>query len=249
VFTEDVIEAIKADAIERFPHESCGVVVEANDGSHRYVSFPNTADDPYTSFHIDERSLLPLTPSLRSIVHSHPNGPDCPSATDMRQQLAWDLPFGIVSTDGVGCLPPFFWGGSIPRLPLLGRGFRHGVTDCYALIKDYFDERLNVKLGEHPRDWDWWTTGEESLYETNLISEGFFKISERDVREHDCFMARLHAKVPNHAGVYVGKGLIMHHLTSRLASDPSRLSAREPVGAWQRFIRGDWYRHESQRDA
>ena len=245
MFSADVILAIKEDAIQRYPEESCGLVLKRNDGTVVYKSVPNIADDPQTSFHIDEKIVLSLLPSILAVVHSHPNGPDCPSEADMRQQVALGLPFGIVSTDGEGCYEPFFWGGNAPRAPLIGRGFRHGVTDCYALIRDYFDEKLDIKLREYPREWEWWSQGQE-LYQLYFADEGFVKIREDEVKEHDCFLAQIRSTTPNHAGIYVGKNLILHHLTSKYASDPSRLSRRDPIGSWSKFICGFWVRHESQ---
>lgn len=243
MFDKEIIDAIKADALERFPEESCGIVVRRLDGTMLYVPMENSATDPLTSFHIEASKLAPVMKNLVAIVHSHPNGPDCPSEADMRQQMAFGVPFGIVSTDGVGCLEPFFWGGNATRAPLIGRGFRHGVTDCYALIRDYFDEKLNITLNEYPRDWEWWADGKR-LYEDHFEREGFFRIDESEVREHDCFLAQIRSDTPNHAGVYVGGNLILHHLTSRHPSDPSRLSKREPLGSWYKFICGFWVRHK-----
>lgn len=243
MFDQRVLDAIKQDAIKRYPHESCGIVV--ND---TYVAFPNVAADPSNEFHIDEKQLLPYLGQIQAIIHSHPNGPDCPSETDMRQQLAWNVPFGIVSTDGTGCLTPFFWGEGAPIPPLIGRGFRHGVTDCYSLVRDYFRVELNLKLKEHPREWEWWTKGDVRLYEQFYESEGFYRIEQSEVRKHDCFLAQIRSDSPNHAGVYLGNSLILHHLSSRHSSDPGALSRREPVMAWQKFICGFWVRHESLRD-
>lgn len=243
MFAHDVIEAIKEDAIERYPEESCGIVVRRLDGTYMYVPMANTAAEPTKEFHIDESKLAPLMKNLVAIVHSHPDGPDCPSEADMRQQLAFGVPFGIVSTDGETCLEPFWWGDGAPKAPLIGRGFRHGVTDCYALIRDYFDERLGIKLSEYPRDWEWWEDGKK-LYEDHFEKEGFIRIDESDVREHDCFLAQIRSDTPNHAGVYVGGNLILHHLTSRLPADASRLSKREPIGSWSKFICGFWVRHK-----
>lgn len=243
MFNHDVILAIKEDAIGRYPEESCGVVLRRKDGTAFYYPMQNIAEDPLKSFRIDESKLAPIMESVIAVVHSHPNGPDCPSETDMRQQLALGVPFGIVTTDGVGCFEPFFWGDGTPKAPLIGRGFRHGVTDCYALIKDHFDVNLGIKLGEYPRDWEWWDSGQK-LYEDHFALEGFSRIDENEVKEHDCFLAQIRSDTPNHAGVYVGGNLILHHLTARLPADASRLSRREPIGSWSKFICGFWVRHK-----
>ena len=246
MFVPTVIESIKQHAIKDYPNESCGVVVKSDDGEFVYRELPNLAAEPENTFEIDERLLIALGDKLAAVVHSHPMGPDYPSQADMEQQVAWNVPFGIVSTDGVGCLPPFFWGDSVPIPPLIGRGFRHGVTDCYAMVRDYYREKLNITLNEYPREWGWWQNG-QSLYQDFFEREGFSRITPAEVREHDCFLAQIRSDTPNHAGVYVGGNLILHHLTSSLGSDPARISRREPVAGWAKFICGFWVRHESQQ--
>jgi proteasome lid subunit RPN8/RPN11 len=245
MFSTETLDAFKRDAVARYPEESCGLILTSGE----YVPLPNAADDPLESFFIAGARIVPYLGNIAAIVHSHPDGPDCPSESDMQQQLAWNLPFGIVSTDGVGCLPPFFWGEGIPIPPLIGRGFRHGVTDCYALVRDYFRVNLGVKLSEYPRQWEWWKHEDARLYEKYFAQEGFYKIEEREVREHDCFLAQIRSDTPNHAGVYVGKNMILHHLTSRSSANLSDVSRREPIGSWHKFICGFWVRHESLRDA
>lgn len=248
MFSSDVLESIKIDAMQRYPRESCGVIIDEL-GVNRYVALPNVAAEPETSFHIDESSLVPYLDKIEAIVHSHPDGPDCPSEADMRQQVAWQLPFGIVSTDGNRCLEPFWWGDTVPIPPLVGRGFRHGVTDCYALVRDHFRLELGITLREYPRDWEWWSKDGQRLYEDYFEVEGFNRIETTEVKLHDCFLAQIRSNTPNHAGVYVGNSLILHHLTARGSTDPSRLSRREPVGGWQKFICGFWVRHESMYGA
>lgn len=244
MFNRSVIAAIKKDACERFPNESCGIVFE-----DQYIPFENVAADPTQSFHIKEEKLVPYLGKIQAIVHSHPMGPDCPSETDMQQQVAWNLPFGIVATDGSDCLEPFFWGGNTPIPALKGRGFRHGVTDCYSLVRDYYRLNLGIQLSEYPREWEWWKKEESKLYERYFANENFYRIEASEVRPHDCFLASIRSDTPNHAGVYVGGNKILHHLTSKSASDPSALSREDPVGVWQKFICGFWVRHESLRDA
>lgn len=243
MFGEDITEAIKEHAISCYPEESCGLILRRLDGSFYYAPMENIAEDRRNSFRIDERLLIPIMSSIAAVIHSHPDGPDCPSEVDMQQQLSFNVPFGIVTTDGHGCLPPFYWGKGVEIPKLIGRGFRHGVTDCYALIKDYFSVTLGIELREYPREWEWWNT--KKLYEEHFQNEDFYRIEEHQVKEHDCFLAQIRSNTPNHAGVYVGDSLILHHLTARLPADASKLSRREPIGGWHKFICGFWVRHRS----
>lgn len=243
MFNSQTIEDIKKDAIARHPEESCGFILRDEEKGFVYRPLKNLSPEPLNSFRIDERLVLRALPRLAAVVHSHPNGPDCPSETDMAQQIQYNIPFGIVSTDGSNCLEPFFWGDGVEVAPLVGRGFRHGITDCYGLIRDYY-ATLGVKLSPVAREWGWWSTGQR-LYEDYLEKEGFFRISESEVKPNDGFLAQIRSTTPNHAGIYLGNSLILHHVTAKNAVDLTSLSRKEPVGNWSKFISGFWVRHKA----
>lgn len=230
---------LQAEAIAAYPAEACWVITP---GECRQVR--NIADDPRRYFRIASRTMAAAHKrGLLAIVHSHPDGPDCPSEADMRGQLRTAVPWGIVSTDGERALAPFFWDANGEPPPLLGRGFRHGVTDCYALIRDYYRLEHGLALPEFPRDWEWWHQGQD-LYREGFASAGFRQVSASEARAGDMWFSQIRSPVPNHGGVLVGNGLALHHKTARLAADPTRLSAREPIGRWLSHITG-WYRHEA----
>ena len=68
----------------------------------------------------------------------------------MRYQQQLGIPFVVM------CWPlydVFWWGDKLPRAPLIGRGFRHGIHDCYSLIRDYYGDTVPVgKTGEEQLD-------------------------------------------------------------------------------------------------
>jgi len=233
-----VTAEIQVHAVAAYPHEACGVI---KDGA--YVRTANVDADPEQGFRIASCRLNDLQP-IEAIVHSHPDGPDCPTAADMRGQIATAVPWVIVSTDGKGCLPPFAFGDPVPVPPLVERGFRHGVTDCYALIRDGFRLERDIVLPEFPRDWEWWLAGGD-LYRDGFAQAGFRSLGEAESPEPwDVFLAQTpRSPVPNHGGIYLGNGEILHHLTARLPSDPTRLSRREPGSRWQRYVT-HWLRYE-----
>lgn len=186
---------------------------------------------------------------LEAVIHSHPDGPDCPSEHDMRGQIHTAVPWGIVSTDGQYCLPIFWWGDDVPILPLKGRGFRHGVTDCYSLIRDYYRMEKGILIPEFPRSWDWWHH-DQDLYVDGFPKAGFvkldvekIKLGEIEPQEGDMWFSQLRSNVPNHGGIYMGDETILHHATSRKAVDPARMSAREPIHRWLPHIT-HWLRHK-----
>lgn len=242
-FGRPVNAAIKAHAAENLDVEICGAVV-VQDGTWHYERLANMARDKANRFHIDEGQLLALGP-VAAIVHSHPQGPAFPSFADMRQQAAMALPWGIVvpaphADEGL------FWFGDGITYPLMKRCYRHGVTDCYALVRDWYAAQMQVSLIDQARGWQWWQQGED-LYTSSLAKAGFSRLDEAAVAQPgDVALAAILSPVVNHALIWVDAGLVLHHPAGRHGFDPIRLPRIEPAERWRRYIRF-WVRHNSAR--
>nr|WP_301539584.1 NlpC/P60 family protein [Halomonas venusta] len=124
---------------------------------------------------------------------------------------------------------------------MLGRGFVHGIADCYGLIRDYYAERHSITLPEYPRSWEWWRNGQD-LYCDGFAAAGFRLIEQSEARPGDMWLAQLRSPVPSHGGIVLERGLVLHHPCGKLPVDPSRLSVREPIGRWLPYIT-HWCRH------
>lgn len=215
MFGKAVDAAILCYSLECAPQEACGYI----DANSNFIPMRNVASDPLKSFEIAS-----VPDDALAIVHSHPDGPFYPTELDMQQQMATDIPWGICCFSDRHV--ETFWFGGEDIAPIVGRGFRHGVTDCYALIKDFYHVVHDVELPEFPRSWDWWLTDKE-LYIDGFPTAGFNEISIDAILPGDVFIATIHAKSANHAGVYLGDGLILHHPAGRMGYDPFRLSVVE----------------------
>ncbi|WEU67280.1 C40 family peptidase [Xanthomonas phage JGB6] len=101
--------------------------------------------------------------------------------------------------------------------PLVGREFHHGILDCYTLVRDYYQQEMNITLKDYERADGWWERG-ENLYMKNLEDCGFYQVSEREIKVGDMILMQIRSNEPNHAGVYLGDGLFLHHLYGRLSS-------------------------------
>ncbi|QEX18482.1 tail protein [Hypericibacter terrae] len=249
--TEAVSAAARAHAVAAWPNEAVGFVVAGV-----YEPQANIAIESAETFAVTDAAYLDaVSRGLQGIVHSHPvlDGQypvAWPSASDMRAQIATDLPWGIVVAGKESAVPPFWWGDAVPMPKLKGRPFRHGVTDCMSLIRDWYRQERGVTLPVGPRDWDWWAKPEgaegRNLYLENFGPAGFTVVDKATAQRGDVFLAKagLKTTVPNHGAVYLGRGLILHHKAGRLGFDPSRLSIEEPVARWMPFIT-HCLRHES----
>jgi len=233
-------DEMDAHAVEAYPEEACGVVLRVA-GVSSYHRMKNVHPDPTRGFRMDPAQYFERG-ELAGVFHSHPDGNPYPSLVDMRGQVETDVPWRISVVRALprGITDSFWWGRGRPHIPLLGRPFRHGVTDCYALVRDYYEER-GVLLPEYPRSWRWWKD-RGTLYADNLGGAGFHPISDGEVREGDMCVAQIHSPTPNHAGVYLGRGLILHHISGGKPFDRSRLSARAPISLLRNYG-PRWYRH------
>lgn len=204
-----------------FPEEVCGLVV-----SGEFVPCENVAQDKSSSFllHHKDYGRWTVTNQIELCLHSHTNGDNFPSKEDMKGQVRMGKPWGISVTDGKEIRETFFWGDSLSIIPLLGRTFRHGITDCYALARDWY-RMIGISLPVGPRDPEWWEKGQNILDE-GFEQSGFERLENfNDLKVGDGMVGHVGIDVNNHCGVYVGNGCILHHL-------PNRLSRVEPVHRW-----------------
>lgn len=241
--TEAVSAAARAHAVEAWPTEAVGFVVAGV-----YEPQANITIEGAETFAVADAAYLDaVSRGLDGIIHSHPvlqgQFPVAwPSASDMRGQLATDLPWGIVVAGEESAQPPFWWGDAVPMPKLKGRPFRHGVTDCMSLIRDWYRQERGVILPEFPRDWEWWSKPEgaegRDLYRDNFGAAGFSPVDKAEAQRGDVFLTKVGVRVtvPNHGAVYLGRGAILHHKAGRLGFDAGRLSIEEPVARWMPHV-------------
>lgn len=215
------------------PNEACGYI----DRNGEFVGCENISKKPTEYFeiaHVPDDAL--------AIVHSHPGGPFAPSELDMRQQIATALPWCIAAFDGER-ESVFWFGENAPKPPLIGRGFRHGVSDCYALVRHFYEQIHNIELPEYPRKWEWWLD-DSNLFMEGYREAGFHPVTVSEVLPGDVLLFSIRSSAPNHSGIYLGRDLILHHVSSKTEYDPSRLSTIENVSRWFRYL-SKVLRHEN----
>jgi proteasome lid subunit RPN8/RPN11 len=234
------IEDAKKHALAQFPKESCGFIAGG-----AYVACENLNAKPLEEFTItDPRyDAAVINKTLQAVIHSHPHGTLIPSQTDMAQQIATNVPWGVITLNEKGIHKMIAWGGNLPIAPLIGRPFIHGVFDCYSCVRDVFrlgkDELAKenitwplppIALPEVARGDMWWEQGDD-LYMDHLLKVGFKQIGMGEAKPGDGFLVALGdsrvnpKKRINHAGVLLGHDQILHHI-------PTRLCSRMPAGPW-----------------
>lgn len=220
---DETRQAAITHAIAAYPDESCGLVVVVK-GEEKYYACRNTAVTKSDHFVMSAEDYAQAEDDgeITAVVHSHPDAPSRPSQADRVACEASGLPWYILSIGQEPDQAPHFQSESAIeptgyKAPLVGREFHHGVLDCFALIRDYYREELGIELEDYERTDDWWNRG-ENLYMKNLDAAGFYEVDPKDIRKGDMVIMQIRAPEPNHAGVYIGDGLFLHHLYGRLSS-------------------------------
>jgi proteasome lid subunit RPN8/RPN11 len=230
-WTDAVAEAAKVHTAEVYPHEAAGIVVGGE-----YQRLDNLSLTPGNDIALGDDDLVKVA-QAELFFHSHPDGLGCPSESDMRYQAQLAIPFVVM----VWPLYDVFWfGDQLAPAPLIGRGFRHGVHDCYSLLRDYYGTVRNDPIIDQPRDWNWWDPrrpngGRLDLYRDYFDKAGFRKISVAEATEPgDGLIMAFNFTVPMHGMVVWDRDMLLHHPAGMRPVDPTRLSVLVPRS---RFLR------------
>lgn len=201
-----------AHAMAEIPREACGLVI-VRKGREVYRPCRNlaTGDDQFV-ISPDDYEAAEADGEVVAVVHSHPFIPPTPSQADLVSCEATGLPWHIVN------VPTGAWHSFTPSgyvAPLVGRQFSHGVLDCYAIIRDWYSQVRCIILPDYERHDGWWRAG-QSLYLDNFTHAGFQVCQE--LHEGAVLLMQIGSKVPNHAAIYLGDDMILHHVQGRLSS-------------------------------
>lgn len=211
-----VKSAILAHAKQEFPRECCGVIVIFK-GREKYIPCTNTSEEPLESFRIHEEDYAmaeDMFGEISKIVHSHPITNAHPSEPDLVSIEHSGIPWIIVNPvteQFTETLPSGY------KAPLIGRVFAFGVLDCFSLIRDYYKEELNIELKDGTRSDGFWERGQD-LYTERFEEWGFRKIPLADIKPNDILIMTNGTSVPIHGAVYLGDGIMLHHVQGRLSS-------------------------------
>jgi proteasome lid subunit RPN8/RPN11 len=211
------IDAVRAHAAAEYPRECCGLVI-VEGGRETYVPCRNAAITASEHFVLpaDDYAQVETRGEVLAVVHSHPDYPPAPSEADKVSCEGSGLPWHIVSWPGgeIRTIEPCGY-----EAPLVGRTFAHGVLDCYTLVRDWYALERHVELSDFARADAWWADGGD-LYMQHYAEAGFVPVvgGVADIQTGDVIVMQVRAPVANHAGVYIGDGLMLHHLYNRLSS-------------------------------
>lgn len=231
------LRALRLHCRREWPREAGGVI--RNGG---FEPLPNLHPEPDTHWEFEVDDL----DGVEAVVHSHPDGCAWPSKMDMRAQIALGLPHGIVVlpridgpcgryVDPYGLVlgkpwvsEVFWWpdGG----MPYLGRPYRHGVTDCLQLVRDWLRRERGIEVPPFAYDW-----GEGDRLVAGAEELNWESVEPAAAAAGDVVL--LGRGKPTHCGVLLEGGLLLHHPGAK-PWDPTCLSRREPAARLSRLVVG-----------
>lgn len=228
-------EAWYAHARAEYPREAVGLLV-----GEEYVPCRNQARTPDSHFVLPAEDYADAEDrgEIRAVLHSHPDGGRVASDADRVMCEESQLTWGIVAL-GEHEIAGDVWIAPCGYVaPLVGRQFSLGILDCYSLIRDCYrypqSERdaagitewplPEIVLPDYPREGRWWEEGGD-MYRDLFADAGFEQVHGEiqigDVIIMQVGRDRKHGglvKVPNHAGVYIGGGRMLHHTENQLST-------------------------------
>lgn len=217
---------ITAHALAESPREACGLVV-VRKGRARYVPCKNRATTPRDQFALDpdDYTRAEAAGEVVAVVHSHPTGSAMASPADRVGCESSGLPWFILNPHS-GQHHYLTPSGYVA--PLIGRPFCFGVLDCYALIRDWYAQDRQIALPDFPRRDGFWLRG-ENIYLDGFPQAGFVAIPLAEAQHGDVVLMQIASPLPNHGGILLGDGTLLHHT-------PGRLSSRDVYGGYWRKV-------------
>lgn len=235
--TPELLAAIRAHAESAAPNECCGLLVALSDGINYWPCRNRSTLFNQFDLHPEDWADAEDIGEIKAVVHSHVDQSAAPSQIDLVGCEKTGLPWLIISHPA-GEICTFAPNGY--QLPLLGRQFAWGLCDCFTLVRDYYRDTLNLMIKPPPEGYapNFWKKGQR--FYSRFREWGFVEVpQDQPPQLHDVFLMQIKSDdEPNHAGIYLGDGLMLHHLEERL-------SERVPYGGfWQKATRYT-VRHES----
>ena len=229
-------------AKQQDPVESCGLLLNVK-GKERYYPCQNLSISGYQEFILNPEDYVKADNigQITAIIHSHPINPPTPSQADLVSCEKSNLPWYIVNpkTEEWSYLEPNGY-----KAPILGRQWVWGITDCWALVKDWYKEEKDIDLimGARtvtPEEFNQNPYTKENGDGHNFLLQAGFRLLEPNekLENGDVLLMSILGNGLNHAAIFLN-GDVLHHLSDRL-------SCIEPYSEWLLKCTGGRYRYAS----
>lgn len=101
---------------------------------------------------------------------------------------------------------------------LQGIPFNYGTTDCYGLVRSFYQDNFDIELTNYARIEDWWDKG-LNLFMDYFHTEGFVPVDDHpsEWRPGDLILMSILSPVANHSAILLPEGKILHHMYGQLS--------------------------------
>lgn len=217
MFTEEILKSIKKHALETSPEECCGLLLKQGERTSVYPTKNASTHDRRFTFSIDVLDMLEAHKqgAVIGYYHSHNTPVDSAifSETDIHNVRIHKLISVLYNT----CSNQFYFLDDAKQLNYLGRQFKLGSSDCFALVREYYQRELGLNITDYFRDSRWFLR-DPDLWTAHLDEHGGIVVhkgndfDESVLRVHDLILIKgQEMQNPSHGGVYIGNGMLLHH--------------------------------------
>ena len=200
----EIKSEIKLHARAEAPKECCGFIID--NVSVRKAR--NTSQTKESKFKISTEDYIAASNlgEITAVYHSHPTTEARFSEYDKFNSINHNITYILYA------LKDNSFTQFDPSLSefndYIGRSFKIGETDCFALVKDFYEKELNINLNNYHRDENWKSHLEE-LYDKFIEMEAFREVES--LQKYDCILTKNRTSGHScHIAVYLGGGLMLH---------------------------------------
>lgn len=207
--TEAIVEHAKTEA----PRECCGLVISFK-GKPQYYPCKNIHPE-YNNFLLDPSDYIAAETKgdVLAVVHSHVQHLAKFSSFDIASINKGNVPWILYSLQDNKFVEKY---PEVTIESFLGREYMYGVQDCFTLVQDWYKAELNMDIN-YPKSRDpldpTLGAGLYALFEEH----GFVEIPLKELKYGDGVIMCNASSQPNHAGIYLGENVILHHPAGRLS--------------------------------
>lgn len=206
----EIKEQIKSIAVTKVPQESCGLVIKQGESLFCYEC-KNIAENKLNSFVIDPKDYVKASRlgKIEAMFHSQPNDfNDGESQLDIINSKNHDITSIIYSwkSDSFFEINP----KEVKIKDYLKVPFEIGKNDCFSLLRNYYNNELNIQIKDYNRD-NRWDIINPSIIEDNYKQEGFTRINISEMKKNDVILFAFNSQEASHIGIYLGNDVFLHH--------------------------------------
>lgn len=199
---------IREYSLKNIPHESCGLIIEGNNGIFCYPC-QNISFRKHEECILDPIDYIKASSLGKILAHFHSQPSAGPSLKDNLTCLEHNI-FCII----------YCWLNNQffiikPELEdFLLHEFEIGKNDCFSLVRKYYKNKLNIEINDYFRDVNWFNNNPNIILD-NFKKEGFQLIDD-NYKKNDILLFKNKDGYLTHMGICIGKDLILHQTNGAL---------------------------------